>query len=313
MMNTLKSIQVFAPATVSNLGSGFDIIGFPIENVGDIIKATQNEEQVVRITDISGYKGIPFEASENVASYAVIKLLEKLGVNKGFDIAIEKAVKPGSGIGSSASSSVAAVYAVNLLLGKPFTDGELIAFAMEGEGLASGGKHADNVAPALLGGITVLRSYNPLDVIRIEPPEHLRVVLLHPQIEIKTREARDILPKQILLKDAVQQWGNVAGLISGLYSSDYEMIGRSMEDVIVEPRRSSLIPGYDQLKSAALEVGALGCTISGSGPSVFALTKGDQVARKVEKAMKDAYAKQEIPFNVYSSSVSSEGAKLIDK
>jgi homoserine kinase len=313
MMNTLKSIQVFAPATVSNLGSGFDIIGFPIENVGDTVQVTQNEKQVVRITNISGYKDIPIEASKNVASYALIKLLEKLGVNKGFDIAIEKAVKPGSGIGSSASSSVAAVYAVNELLGQPFTDNELIAFAMEGEGLASGGKHADNVAPALLGGITVLRSYNPLDVIRIEPPEQLRVVLLHPQIEIKTREARDILPKQIPLKDAVHQWGNVAGLISGLYSSDYEMIGRSMEDVIVEPRRSSLIPGYDQLKSTALEAGALGCTISGSGPSVFALTKGDKVAKQVENAMKDAYNAQEIPFNVYSSFISSQGAMIIDK
>jgi len=311
-MNTTKSIQVFAPATVSNMGSGFDIIGFPIENVGDTVQVTQHEKQVVRITNISGYKDIPLEASKNVASYAVIKLLEKLGVNTGFDIAIEKAVKPGSGIGSSASSSVAAVYAVNELLGQPFTDNELIEFAMEGEGLASGGKHADNVAPALLGGITVLRSYNPLDVIRIEPPEHLRIILLHPQIEIKTKEARDILPRQIPLKDAIHQWGNVAGLISGLYASDYEMIGRSMEDVIIEPRRSSLIPGYDQLKSAALEAGALGCTISGSGPSVFALAKGKQVALEVEKAMREAYKAQEVPFNVYSSSISSQGATIID-
>ena len=311
-MNTTKSIQVFAPATVSNMGSGFDIIGFPIENVGDTVQVTQHEKQVVRITNISGYKDIPLEASKNVASYAVIKLLEKLGVNTGFDIAIEKAVKPGSGIGSSASSSVAAVYAVNELLGQPFTDNELIEFAMEGEGLASGGKHADNVAPALLGGITVLRSYNPLDVIRIEPPEHLRIILLHPQIEIKTKEARDILPRQIPLKDAIHQWGNVAGLISGLYASDYEMIGRSMEDVIIEPRRSSLIPGYDQLKSAAQKAGALGCTISGSGPSVFALAKGKQVALEVEKAMREAYKAQEVPFNVYSSSISSQGATIID-
>jgi homoserine kinase len=312
-MNTLKSIKVFAPATVSNLGSGFDIIGFPIENVGDTVHVTQNEKQVVRITNISGYKDIPLEASKNVASYAVIKLLEKLGVNTGFDIAIEKAVKPGSGIGSSASSSVAAVYAVNELLGQPFTENELIEFAMEGEGLASGGKHADNVAPALLGGITILRSYKPLDVIRIEPPGQLRVVLLHPQIEIKTREARDILPKQIPLKDAVHQWGNVAGLISALYSSNYEMIGRSMEDVIVEPRRSSLIPGYDKLKSAALEAGALGCTISGSGPSVFALNKGEQAARQVENAMREAYKLQDISFNIYSSSISSNGAMIIEK
>jgi homoserine kinase len=312
-MNTLKSIKVFAPATVSNLGSGFDIIGFPIENVGDTVHVTQNEKQVVRITNISGYKDIPLEASKNVASYAVIKLLEKLGVNTGFDIAIEKAVKPGSGIGSSASSSVAAVYAVNELLGQPFTENELIEFAMEGEGLASGGKHADNVAPALLGGITILRSYKPLDVIRIKPPGQLRVVLLHPQIEIKTREARDILPKQIPLKDAVHQWGNVAGLISALYSSNYEMIGRSMEDVIVEPRRSSLIPGYDKLKSAALEAGALGCTISGSGPSVFALNKGEQAARQVENAMREAYKLQDISFNIYSSSISSNGAMIIEK
>ncbi len=312
-MNTLKSIRVFAPATVSNLGSGFDIIGFPVENVGDTVKVTRNTQQVVRITDISGYKEIPSEASKNVASFAVIKLLEKLGENTGFDIAIEKVVKPGSGIGSSASSSVAAVYAVNELLGQPFTDNELIELAMEGEGLASGGKHGDNVAPALLGGITVLRSYTPLDVIRIEPPEQLRVVLLHPQIEIKTKEARDILPKQIPLEAAIHQWGNVAGLVSGLYTADYEMIGKSMEDVIVEPRRSSLIPGYDQLKSAALTAGALGCTISGSGPAVFALARGDKAAGKVENAMKEAYNKHEIPFNVYSSSISLQGAMIIDK
>jgi len=312
-MNTLKSIRVFAPATVTNLGSGFDIIGFPVENLGDTVKVAQNEHQVVRITDISGYKEIPSEASKNVASFAVIKLLEKLGKNKGFDIAIEKGVKPGSGIGSSASSSVAAVYAVNELLGHPFTDNDLINFAMEGEGLASGGKHGDNVAPALMGGITVLRSYSPLDVIKIKPPEQLKVVLLHPQIEIKTKVARDILPKQIPLEDAIHQWGNVAGLVLGLYSADYELIGRSMEDIIVEPRRSGLIPGYDHLKSAALEAGALGCTISGSGPSVFALAKGDKAAKKLENAMKEAYNKHEIPFNVHNLSISLQGAMIIDK
>jgi len=312
-MTQLKSIQVFAPATVSNMGSGFDIIGFPLDAIGDTVRVTENNKGKVIISEITGYADIPSEPLQNVASYAVVKMLESLHIQQGFDIAIHKAIKPGSGIGSSGSSSAAAVYAVNQILGSPCTEQQLIEFAMEGEALASGGKHADNVAPALMGGIVVIRSYQPLDVIRIPPPEELQVVLMHPQIEIKTKDAREILPRQIALKDAVHQWGNVAGLIAGLYSSDYNLIGRSMEDIIVEPRRSSLIPGYNQLKQAALKNGALGCTISGSGPSVFALASGKETAQNIEYAMRQTYEKQNLSFQIYVSLINSKGAIKLEE
>lgn len=311
-MNKFSGIRVFSPATVSNLGCGFDILGFPIEGVGDTIKVTLNDQRSIRINKIHCEKPIPDDVETNVASYAVNRMLQRLNSNQGFDIELYKDIIPGSGIGSSASSSAGAVVAANELLGKPFSVYELIDFAMEAEGMASGGKHADNVAPALMGGITLIRSYNPFDVIKIEPPKDLWVVLLHPQMEIKTELGRRILPKQIALKDAVVQWGNVAGLISGFYTSDYELIGRSMEDVIVTPYRLKLIPGYDKVKSAAIYNGALGFAISGSGPSVFAFCKGKNNALQVKKAIDQCYQEENIPFNIYLSQINKQGTFVID-
>jgi homoserine kinase len=309
-MKETKGISVFSPATISNLGSGFDIIGFPIESAGDTVKVEKNDSSKLVITKVTGYKDVPTNPEKNVASFAIMKMLEELNINQGFNIEIHKGVMPGSGIGSSACSSTAAVVAVNELLGKPFSQHELIEWAMEGEGMASGGKHADNVAPAILGGVTVIRSYEPFDVIRIEPPEDLWSVLIHPQMEIKTELSRRILPKNILLKNAVKQWGNVAGLVAGFYTSDYELIGRSMEDFIVEPVRSELIPGFQKIKSAA-SADALGCTISGSGPSVFALCKGEEKALKVKEAISNAYKNENIPYNMYHSKISNTGTVIL--
>ncbi len=310
-MNGLTSIKVFAPATISNLGSGFDIIGFPLEGVGDTLTVTKNDENEVKIAGITGYTDIPDDPEKNVASFTIKQMLQKLGSDQGFDIELHKEVMPGSGIGSSASSSTAAVVAVNELLGKPFTQNQLIEIAMEGERLASGDAHADNVAPAILGGITVIRSYKPFDVIRIEPPEELWAVLIHPQMEIKTELSRRILPDKIELKDAVKQWGNVAGLVAGFYISDYGLIGRSMDDVIVEPVRSQLIPGYKKIKQAALENGALGCTISGSGPSVFALCKGEEKAERLNDAISKAYRDENVVYNMYYSKINKNGVTII--
>ena len=234
-------------------------------------------------------------------------LLEALGSEAGFDIKIEKKIKAGSGIGSSAASSAGAVWAINHLLGNPYTTIELIPFAMEGERLASGVAHADNVAPALLGGFTLVRSTDPLDVVSLPSPRELYATVIHPQIEIKTADSRRILKSSLSLKDAITQWGNVGGLVAGLYREDYELIGRSLQDVVIEPVRSILIPGFDEIKAAALNAGALGCGISGSGPSVFALSKGADKAHEVAQQLKEVYTPMGIPFDIHISNINEKG------
>jgi homoserine kinase len=311
-MTDYNGIKVFAPATVSNLGSGFDIIGFPIEEAGDTVTIRKSETPGLRIANITGYTGVPWLPEKNTASFAVMKMMEGRDLAHGFEMEIHKGVKPGSGVGSSASSSAAAVVAANEWFGRPLNTLQLIELAMESEALASGSRHADNVAPAIMGGIAVVRSYNPLDVIRIEPPQELWVALLHPQIEIRTETSRKILPHSVPLKDAICQWGNVAGLIAGFYSSDYDLIGRSMQDVIVEPVRAELIPGYQQLKAAALQAGALNCSISGSGPSVSAICKGAGQAKRVSQAMEAAYQPMEISYETYVSRVNNQGAAVVE-
>lgn len=306
-----NKIKIFAPATISNLGCGFDIIGLAIESVGDEMLIKTNKSEKIRITQITGYNNIPYQTSENVAGVALQAMLEHLNEKQGFDIEINKKIKPGSGIGSSAASAAGVVVAANELLGKPLTRKQLVQFAMKGEILSSGSEHADNVAPAVLGGITLIRTCNPLDIIKITTPEKLYCVLLHPQIEIKTIEARNMLNPQVSLKSAISQWGNVAGLIAGLINSDYDLIGRSLEDHIIEPQRSKLIKGYWELKNAAIEAGALGVNISGSGPSVFALTNGKQKAEEVKKAMENQYLKEGINFNIYLSGINEDGVKIL--
>ncbi len=305
-------IKVFAPATVSNLTCGFDILGFPLENIGDELSIKVIRGKRIRIKSIKGFE-LPFEPAKNVAGVVARKMIDELRLDFSFEFVIKKGIKPGSGIGSSAASAAGVAYGINELLGKPLKLKELVKFAMEGERLASGTPHADNVAPALLGNLILIRSYNPLDIIQLPSPADLFCTLIHPHIQVKTKESREILEKRIPLDKAVQQWGNVAGLIAGIVQSDYSLISRSMEDVIIEPIRSVLIPRFDEVKKESLDAGALGCGISGSGPSVFAFSKGEENALKVRKAMIETYHDTKIKFDVYISRISPHGAYVLER
>ncbi len=306
----MNEIKIFSPATIANISCGFDVLGLALDNVGDEMIIRKSDEKGVRITKIVGQK-LPLEAHLNVAGIAAMALLSKVDIDYGFEIEIYKNIKPGSGIGSSAASAAGAVWAINQLLDAPFTSAELVKFAMEGEKLSSGIAHADNVAPALLGGITLVRSYEPLDLINLNVPKNLVVTVIHPQIEVKTATAREILRSHVTLKDAIAQWGNVAGLVSGLFMEDYDLIGRSLEDKIVEPVRSILIPAYDAVVKSSKKAGALGCGISGSGPSIFALSKSASDAENVKVAMKQVYDKIGIPYDIHISSINPSGIKKL--
>ncbi|MBL3654751.1 homoserine kinase [Fulvivirga sediminis] len=306
----MEKIKVFAPATVANVGPGFDVLGLAIDGIGDELEVIKIDNGI-KINPISGFEDLPVDPKKNVIGVAIQALLDETKLSNGFEINVKKRVMPGSGLGSSASSSAAAVFAVNELLGQPYSRQELVKFAMEGERCASGKAHADNVTPALLGGFTIVRSYTPLDVVNVPYPKDLHVVVVHPQIEVKTSDSKRILKKDVSLETAISQWGNVAGLIAGLATENYELIGRSLEDYIVEPIRSVLIPGYDGAKKLAMENGALGCSISGSGPSIFALTKGKATAEKIGTAFTNYYSSLEIDHKVYLSAINAEGAKVI--
>ncbi len=307
----MKELKIFSPATIANISCGFDVLGLALDSVGDEMTVRKVPEKGVKITKIIGQK-LPLETHKNVAGVAVLAMLAELETNVGFEIEIDKRIKPGSGIGSSAASSAGAVWAINKLLGDPFSTADLVRFAMEGERLASGVAHADNVAPALLGGFTLVRSYDPLDVLPIHTPDELFVTVIHPQIEIKTSDARDILTTKVPLKEAIKQWGNVGGLISGLYTEDFDLIGRSLKDHIIEPIRSILIPAFDTVKEQSLKSGALGCGISGSGPSIFALSKGEKTALKVAEAMRSVYKKVGIDYDIHVSKINKKGIKILE-
>ncbi|MGI0105262.1 homoserine kinase [Salinimicrobium sp. WS361] len=306
----MEEIKIFAPATVANLSCGFDVLGCCLKSIGDEMLLRKNTTGEIRITKITG-QDLPMEADKNVAGVAVRALLKELNSQQGFDIEIYKKIKAGSGIGSSAASSAGAVFAVNKLLKEPFSPEELIPFAMEGERLASGNAHADNVAPALLGGFNLIRSYEPLEVIHLPTPQDLRMVILHPLIEVKTMDSRSIIRQNISLQKAVKQWGNLGAFVSGLYSNDYALLGRSLKDEIVEPVRSILIPFFDELKIIARESGALGFGISGSGPSVFAMCKGEASAKQTGAAIQKYYQEKEIDFDLHLSKIGNEGVKII--
>lgn len=305
-----NEIRVFCPATIANVSCGFDVLGLALDSVGDEMVVRKTAQKGIRITKLTG-QDLPTETLQNVAGVAGLAFLAQSDYEGGFEMEIYKKIKAGSGIGSSAASSTGAVWAMNELLGSPFSSLELVKFAMEGERLASGVAHADNVAPALFGGFTLVRSYTPLDVIKINTPKELYATVIHPQIEVKTSDSRRILKTTISLEDGIKQWGNVGGLIAGLFTEDYDLIGRSLEDHIVEPIRSILIPGFDAVKQKALESGALGCGISGSGPSVFALCKGIEAANNVAKSMSEVYDKIGIDYDIHVSKVNTKGIKIL--
>lgn len=306
----MNQVKLYCPATIANLSCGFDVLGLCLDNVGDEMIVRKSAKKGVRITKIEG-ADLPLETEKNVAGVAILAMLEEIDPDFGFEIEIYKHIKAGSGIGSSAASSAGAVFGVNELLGHPFSRKELVKFAMQGEKLASGNAHADNVAPALLGGFTLIRSSSPLDIIKIESPNELYATVIHPQIELKTSDARSVLKQNVSLKSAITQWGNVGGLIAGLYTQDYGLIGRSLHDEIVEPIRSVLIPGFDQIKQTALENGALGSGISGSGPSIFALSKGKETAEKIAKGMCAVYEQMNLPYEIHVCKVNDTGMKVI--
>ena len=306
----MKELKIFTPASVANISCGFDILGLCLDTVGDEMIVREVPEKGIKITKVIG-QNLPLETHKNVAGVAGLALLEKVDTSVGYEIEIYKKIKPGSGIGSSAASAAGAVFAINELLGKPFSKQELIYFAMQGEKLASGTEHADNVSPVILGGFTLIKSYQPLDVLKINSPDDLHVTIIHPQIEVKTSDSRAVLKNQVALKKMVTQMGNFGGLISGLYTNDYDLIGRSLHDEIIEPNRLVLIPEFNKVKKAVIQAGALGAGISGSGPSIFALCKGEETARLVGETMADIYNNTDIDYDIHVSKINQQGIKIL--
>lgn len=305
----METIKIKSPGTVANLVCGFDILGLALNEPADGMELSLLDKPEVIIYNRDNYN-LPTDPVKNVAGVVLLSIMEKTGGNIGFSLTIEKHIMPGSGIGSSAASAAGAAVAANHLLGNIFSNDELVQFAMNGEKLASGVKHADNIAPCIYGGVTLVRSIHPLDIVSIPAPD-MFVTVVHPQIEVRTADARQILKQQVLLKDAIKQWGNIAGLVTGLMKEDYELIGRSLEDVIIEPVRSILIPGFDELKSKCKEAGALGGGISGSGPSVFMLSKNETIARAVESVMKDVYNRIGVQYNTYVTTINNKGVEIL--
>lgn len=306
----ISEIKVFAPASVANVSCGFDVLGFCLDPIGDLIHVKMTEKPGVHIGNIKGYK-VPKNPLKNVASVAVNALLKSHPTKNGFIISIEKKIKPGSGIGSSAASSAGAVFAVNELLGRPFKSDKLLDFAMFGEALASGEYHADNLAPVLFGGFTLVRSINPIDIVSLPYPPELIVTIIHPKIELKTIHSRAILKDDIPLKKAIKQWGNLGALVSALYTNNYNLLSRSLQDELIEPARSILIPRFEEVKNKALNQGALGSGISGSGPSIFALSKGMATAKKAGNAMAEIYKSIGLEYDMYLSPINKVGIKIL--
>jgi homoserine kinase len=305
----MKKIKIAVPATVANLVCGFDILGMALNNPCDIMELELIDEPVINIKHTDGY-GLPEAAEQNVAGVALQALMEDYGKPIGFNVNVHKNIKPGSGLGSSAAGSAGAVVAANHLLISHFSKEDLVRFAMNGEKLATGVKHADNVAPCIYGGITLVRAVFPLDIISLAAPD-LFVTVVHPQIEVKTADARQILRKEVHLKDAIRQWGNIAGLVTGILKNDIPLIGRSLEDVIIEPVRSILIPGFGVVKQLSKEAGALGGGISGSGPSVFMLSENETIAKQVEQVMTDVYTAMGIDFKTYVTTINPQGIRIL--
>lgn len=310
----LNSVRVFSPASVANVSCGFDVLGFSMERPGDEIIAKRSNSNTLRITKITGDDGnLSKSVNENTAGVATLALLNYLELEIGIDLEVHKKMPLGSGLGSSAASSVGAVVAVNRLLGSPLEKKELLRFAAEGERVASGAAHLDNVAPSLLGGFVLIRDQESADIVNLECPKPLYATVVYPHIEIRTEDTRRILRKEVALSKAVTQWGNVGGLVAGILKGDYGLISRSLKDVIIEPTRSVLIPGYDEVKEAALNAGVLGSGISGSGPSIFALSKSNAIAKEAGREMKRVFDAIGLGNNVFISEIKPGGPIIMDE
>ena len=310
---TLQEVRVFAPATVANVACGYDVLGFAIDAPGDEVVARFSDKPGLRITKITGDSGkLPKTVEGNTAGVAALDLLRHLGMqDRGIEMEIHKKMPFGSGLGSSAASAVAGAYAVNKLIGEPLSKKQLLPFAMAGEASADGAYHADNVGPSLLGGIVFIRSNEELDIAQLPVPKNLWAAVVHPNIEILTKVAREILPKTIPIENATTQVGNLGGLICGIIQEDYGMISRSIHDVIAEPQRQKLIPEFYKAKRAALAAGALGFSISGAGPSVFALCEGEETANKVAAAVSSVFSEINLENQAHVSPINQNGVHVV--
>jgi len=309
-----ESIRVFAPATIANVVCGYDVLGLAVDAPGDEVVMRKRSEAGVIITKITGDDGrLPLDAAKNTVSASVQYYLQHIGrTDVGVEIELHKNMPIGSGLGSSSASTVAGLFAINSMLGMPLTKMELVPFAMKGEELACGTGHADNVAPAILGGFVLIRSYEPLDIIKLPYPENLHCAIVFPEVDVPTRDARRMIREKIALKDAVVQWGNIAGLVSGLFMKDLDLIGRSMKDVLIEPVRSILIPDFYKMREIAMDNGAISFGISGSGPSVFAFTSDPEISAKITSAIQKNLSKLNIGSQAYTSAVNADGPRILD-
>jgi homoserine kinase len=308
----MPSVEVFAPATVANVSCGYDVLGFALEEPGDRVVMSLNHSGRITLDRLEGDEGkLPLDPEKNLVTAVVSYYLKHIGSKQGVSVELYKQMPFGSGLGSSSASSVAGLVAINHLMGNPLKREELLPLAMEGERMACGNAHADNVAPSLLGGLILIRSYNPLDIVRLPYPEELTAAVLYPHVEIPTSQARRILKNTVPISDAIRQWGNVAGLVAGFCMKDIALIGRSMEDYIIEPVRAMLIPCFYEMRSIATENGAIGFGISGSGPSVFALCENEKTAAQILEKLSQRLEKEGILSNRYISGINRQGATVI--
>jgi homoserine kinase len=305
-----RTTEVFAPASVGNAGIGFDIMGFALSAPGDVVVVRPGNRPGLRIVRITGDGGsLSLDPARNTAGLAALRLLEHVGAcGLGIEMELHKRMPIGSGLGSSAASAVAGAFGINEYLGRPLEKRALLPFALEGEYLASGGMHADNVAPCLLGGFLLVRDHTTLDLHKLPVPAGLHATVMYPHVKVLTREAREILRPEVPMASFVRQTANLGAFIIGMYESDISLLSRSLEDNVIEPQRAGLIPHFHALKAAAMGAGALGCSISGSGPSVFALSAGPTIAGEVAEAMRRVMHDHGVPFDCFISTVNEEGA-----
>jgi homoserine kinase len=313
MSNKLNQATAFAPATVANVAVGFDILGFALDVAGDEVTVTRLAEREVRITSIEAPDGLklPTDPRKNTATGGLFSMIERLSLDHGFEVSIRKGIALGSGMGGSAASAVAAGVAANALLDEPLSKEALLPFLLDGESIASGSRHADNIAPCLLGGRVLIRCLEPLDLISIPVPAGLHCVLAHPHAEVETRAARAILAPSVELKTMVAQSANLAAFMAACFTGDLELMGRSLEDRIIEPQRAHLIPSFREAKRAAIHAGALGLSISGSGPSVFALARDAESAEQIRRALAQVYAEARMEVDLWAAPISQPGARVV--
>jgi len=306
----MQEITIFSPASVANVNCGFDTLGFALQDLGDEMILRKVPKKGIKIVKITG-ANIPLETKKNVAGVAGLALLEHLNLDYGFELEIKKNLRIGGGLGGSAASAAGVVFGINQFLKKPLSLEELTYFGMKGEAVASGNEHADNLAPSIYGGFTLITSYKPFHVVQLPIPSNLYAAIIQPHIEVKTKNAREILPEKVYLKDAIKQSGYLAGFISGLYTEDYNLLSESLKDILVEPYRKTLIPLFEKSKYQAHKNNSLGFGISGSGPSMFALCKGEETAIKVLNALKKVYFNSEFNTTSFVSKISDVGCKIL--